>query len=107
MNATEKYQGIRSRFIRNFLDITLIRMLSDEAMWGYNMMSRLKEVYGVKVGPSVIYPLLETMEKDGLIEAEEVFIGKRRRKIYRPTQKGLEYLESLVKAVSEILEKSN
>ncbi len=107
MNTTDEYLEIKKRFIRSFLDVTLLRMLSDEPMWGYKIMVRLKEVYGVKVGPPVIYPLLENMEHDGLIEAVEVFIGKRRRKTYHLTKKGYKYLESLMKVVLEVLEKVN
>ena len=86
---------LRTRFVRGFLDITIMKMLLEEPLWGYRMMGVLKERYGVKVGPPVIYPLLDSMEADGLIKAEEVLSGKRKRKVYSVLPKGNKMLEDM------------
>jgi PadR family transcriptional regulator PadR len=83
------------RFARSFMDLAILRMLTGEALWGYRLMSLLRERYGVRVGPSVMYPLLDSMQDDGLIESEETLVGRRARKVYRPTEKGLEQLRCL------------
>ncbi len=80
---------LRKRFVRSFLDLTVLRMLVDEPLWGYRLMTMIKEDHDVKVGPPVIYPLLDSLEADGLVEAKETYEGKRKRKIYNVTQKGL------------------
>lgn len=78
-------------------------MLSGEPLWGYRMMNVLKEKFGIKVGPSVIYPLLDSMEADGLIEGEEVFEGKKRRNMYSATRKGIETVGCLEKILSDFV----
>ncbi|MBA7685086.1 hypothetical protein ES703_93501 [subsurface metagenome] len=59
------------------------------------MMEVLKVRYGVKVGPAVIYPLLDSMEADGLILAEEVYSGKRKRKVYKVLPQGETMLKNM------------
>jgi len=94
--------GLRKRFIRSFLDITILHMLVQAPLWGYRMMTVLNERHGVKVGPPVIYPLLDSMEVDGLIEGKDVYAGKRRRKMYSITGRGSEHLKCLKKILSEM-----
>jgi len=100
-NMSEECSALRARFARGFMDLTVLRILSGEALWGYRLMSLLEERYGVKVGPSVIYPLLDSMQADGLIESEETLVGRRARKVYRPTKKGLEQLRCLQSVLAE------
>ena len=95
--------GLRKRFARSFLDVTILHMLAREPLWGYRMMTVLKERHRVKVGPPVIYPLLDSMEVDGLIEGKDVYAGKRRRKMYSITGRGSEYLKCLEKILSEVV----
>ena len=92
---------LRTRFVRGFLDVTIMKMLQEEPLWGYKMMGVLKDRYGVKVGPPVIYPLLDSMEADGLILAEEVYSGKRKRKVYRVLPKGETMLKNLDRIIEE------
>ena len=92
---------LRTRFVRGFLDVTIMKMLQEEPLWGYKMMGVLKDRYGVKVGPPVIYPLLDSMEADGLILAEEVYSGKRKRKVYRVLPKGETMLKNLNRIIEE------
>lgn len=66
------------------------------------MMTVLKEKYGVKVGPPVIYPLLDSMEAEGLVDSREIYEGKRRRKVYNNTNKGIEYLRCVQNILREI-----
>ncbi len=98
--------ALRRRFARSFMDLLILRMLRREALWGYRMMSLLRTRYGIRVGPPVIYPLLGSMEADGLVESEEVHEGRRRRRVYRATQRGLELVECFESVLSELLRDS-
>ena len=95
------FAELKTRFVRGFLDVTIMKMLLDEPIWGYKMMEVLGDRYGVKVGPPVIYPLLDSMEKNGLILAEEVYSGKRKRKVYRVLPKGETMLKNLDRIIKE------
>lgn len=94
---------LRRRFIRSFLDVMILHMLSSEPLWGYRMMNMLKEKFGIKVGPPVIYPLLDSMETDGLIEKEVVYEGRRRRNMYSATSKGIETVRCLEKILADFV----
>jgi DNA-binding PadR family transcriptional regulator len=94
---------LRRRFIRSFLDVVILHMLSSEPLWGYRMMNVLNAKFGIKVGPPVIYPLLDSMEADGLIEGEEVYEGKRRRNMYSATRKGIETVRCLEKILADFV----
>ena len=98
--------ALRRRFARSFLDLLMLQMLRREPLWGYRMMSMLQRDYGLRVGPPVIYPLLDSMETEGLVESEEVYEGRRRRRVYRATQKGLELIRCFRTVLSEIFEDS-
>ena len=101
---TEEEPGLaelKTRFVRGFLDVTIMKMLLEEPIWGYKMMEVLRDRYGVKVSPPVIYPLLDSMEKNGLILAEEVYSGKRKRKVYRVLPKGETMLKNLDRIIKE------
>ncbi len=90
---------LKTRFVRGFLDVTIMKLLLEEPLWGYKMMEVLKDRFGVKVGPPVIYPILDSMEADGLILAEEVYSGKRKRKVYTVLPQG----EAMLKNMDRIL----
>ena len=106
MTCDDDYGALRGRFARSFVDLLILRMLRREPLWGYRMMSILQRDYSLRVGPPVIYPLLDSMETDGLVESEEVYEGRRRRRVYRATRKGLELIRRLKSVLSEILEDS-
>jgi PadR family transcriptional regulator PadR len=95
-------QEIRMRLVRSFLDVTVMSMLAEEPLWGYRLMTLLNERYGVRVRPPTIYPMLDLMESEGFIVGEEAVSGKRKRKIYRVTEKGLAQIACLKTAISGI-----
>jgi DNA-binding PadR family transcriptional regulator len=103
MVQEDSYKNLKSRFARSFMDFAILQILKEEPLWGYKLMSVLRETYGIRVGPSVIYPLLDSMLEDKLLERDEVLIGKRSRKIYRPTARGLRILDCLKNVFREFI----
>jgi DNA-binding PadR family transcriptional regulator len=102
VSVEDPCQDLRRRFVRSFLDITILNMLLGRSLWGYKMMAVLKEKYGVKVGPAVIYPLLDTMEAKELVDSKEIYEGKRRRKVYNSTEKGIDHLRCVQNILREM-----
>lgn len=103
MVATEDpCQELHMRLVRSFLDLSVLNVLANEPLWGYKLMTVLREKYGVKVGPAVIYPLLDSMESEGLVEPKEAYDGRRRRKVYHSTEKGAEYLKCFKNTLREM-----
>jgi DNA-binding PadR family transcriptional regulator len=103
MSEESEYPELIQRIVRSFLDIIVLRMLTEESMWGYRIMTLLRERYNVMVGPPVIYPLLDRMGRDGLVSSHQEKQANRVRKIYTVTEKGQDYLNGMRKIADEIL----
>ncbi len=73
-------------------------------MHGYAIMKELEERFAIPTpSAGVIYPTLASLRRTGLIEV--VGSGKREKKTYRITEKGLEYLKEHEGEVKEIIHK--
>ncbi len=104
MSDEDGCKEMRTRFIRSFLDVTILYILSDEPSWGYRIMTDLKERFDVKVGPSVIYPLLDSMTEKGFVEVNDVYSGKRKRRTYSIIPKGLESIKCMRSVIAGLFE---
>jgi len=99
--SEEAYVELRKKFVRSFLELMVLRMLADEHLWGYKLMTMMKEIHDIKIGPAVVYPLLGSLEADGLVECNEIYEGKRRRKVYKVTSEGVERLRCFGRILQE------
>ncbi|MEB3757873.1 MAG: PadR family transcriptional regulator [Desulfurococcales archaeon] len=86
---------------RDSLKMLVLRFLAEEPMHGYKILKRVSELTGDKwkPAPGTLYPLLEQMMKEGLIEKYTVERGKVKsgeRILYRLTEKGWkEFIDKL------------
>lgn len=92
--------------IRGTRNIFLLWLISQKKIHGYGIMSIINEtssqVPGEKVvHSSTIYPLLHSLEKDGLIESSQEFNGKHKVKMYNITDEGLFMLNSIKHFIKE------
>jgi DNA-binding PadR family transcriptional regulator len=87
---------------RKFLELYALRVISSTPQAGYDLIKGIERKTNGKWVPSkgMVYPLLDEMEGEGLIEIQE--IGERSKKIYRITEKGWRELESVRKKHEEI-----
>lgn len=83
MNSKELVKGTLSTII--------LKLLAENGrMYGYEITRKVKEESDEKilVKEGSLYPALHKLLKDGLVEVEEVNIGKRVRKYYTITRAG-------------------
>jgi len=80
---------------------TLI-LLYERDMHGYEIMEEFMRRLDKKLSPGQIYPLLSRMLKKGLVEFYEEFQGKRKRKVYRLTEKGKEACKKAVRKLKNM-----
>lgn len=105
---TATFEDLKRRLAKRFMDILVLRLLSRESLWGYKLASRIEETYGVKAGPSVIYPLLRKLERRSLIKSRrEKVAGERARLIYEVTEKGLQCIEDYMDLLRSQLDSSD
>jgi len=89
------------RFFRHGeLPLVLLSLLADRPRHGYEVMAELGRLFGPRYRPSPgsVYPAVEALEAEGLIEGEE----QAGRRIYRTTPPGGEALEERADALATL-----
>ena len=105
-----------SDLVQGTLDLLLLKILALEAMHGWAISLRLKQVSGevLQVSDGSLYPALHKLEQEGWITAEwKQTENNRRAKFYSLTRLGKKQLESeaanwqrLSTAISQIIQLS-
>lgn len=89
----------RREMLKGSTETLLLSLLKNQPMYGYQIIKELdKRSEGYfRFREGTLYPALHRLEATGLIRGtwEQHLSGKKRR-YYRPTEKGLEWLEAKV-----------
>jgi len=87
-----------SQFYRKALSGLLPKIaleeISAQPIHGYALIVLVRRKYHVYFGPSTVFPLLNQLAKDGLIESAWELKNVRPRKVYHLTAKGKVALEN-------------
>jgi DNA-binding PadR family transcriptional regulator len=88
-----------SELLKGTLGTIILRLLQEKGrMYGYEITQLVKEMSDGKilVKEGSLYPALHKLEADGLVVAEETYIGKRVRKYYTLTTPGKDFVKASV-----------
>ena len=87
--------------MKAMLKIFVLKQLMEKEMSGYDVMKRCEETLGYKPSPGTIYPLLKSMERNGIVE------GRRdgRRIVYKLSPKGRKFMKEIMEAKEEFYRK--
>lgn len=80
-----------SELIKGTLKTIVLNLLKENnKMYGYEITQRVKELTAGKIliTEGALYPTLHALEKNGELETEEEYMGKRVRKYYKLTEQG-------------------
>jgi DNA-binding PadR family transcriptional regulator len=96
-------QGRERMFDAGEIRLVILRLLSSEPSYGYQLIKTMEARLGGGYTPSagVVYPTLTMLEEEGLISATEAS-GK---KVYSATEEGLKYLEANKERVGQLFER--
>jgi len=89
----------------NFLDILILRLLEMEPMWGYKIIKKIRGLFEVNLRHGALYPLLNSLEKEGYTRCEKITKVGRTRKVYNITPKGIQLVDAYYTFLKEQLEK--
>jgi DNA-binding PadR family transcriptional regulator len=89
--------------IRSLMQVHILRLIQAQPKWGYRIKKEVETKFGLKLRHGALYPLLNTLEKDGFVTSQEEQQGRRTRKVYAITEKGNEYLETYRGIIKEQL----
>jgi len=107
-NLTENLEEeIVQRIVRNFLDIQILRLIQTEPMWGYRILKKIEDIFGIKIRHGALYPLLNSLEAKGFLKSKREVKKGRIRKTYEITPKGNQVTESYYHALKQQLEKAD
>lgn len=101
------YQDIEENFKRGILDMLILRMLSNEDMYGYQMAAAINEKSGDKINISIgsLYGPLYRMIDKGYISERKELVGKRRTRVYyHIEQPGIDFLKASVEIYTRMNE---
>jgi DNA-binding PadR family transcriptional regulator len=81
----------------------ILKLLEEKPMHGYEVMKALEEqTHGCyKPSPGTVYPTLQWLEDEGLVEAED----REGKKVYGITTEGREFLEENKSSVEDIFDR--
>jgi len=96
---------VQVKLIKGLLDYIILQHLNTRQMHGYELISNIRKVFGVYFGPSIVYPLLATIEKKGYISSCWNMENVRPRKIYTLTAEGKSLLAFTMGKLSAIVQK--
>ncbi|MBT0159495.1 PadR family transcriptional regulator [Candidatus Bathyarchaeota archaeon A05DMB-2] len=103
MGETYRKEIVR-RIVKNMLDIQILRMVQTQPLWGYKIKKKAEADFHIKIRHGALYPLLNSLERKGLLTSETEHQTGRARKVYNITTKGREYLDTYYSILKEQLE---
>jgi DNA-binding PadR family transcriptional regulator len=80
--------------VKGNLELVILSLLK-QSMHGYKLKEILRKRYHTPLSPSVVYPLLHKMEKNGWVKNHWDLNGSRPEKIYVLTVQGSQHLRLL------------
>lgn len=100
-------RSLQMEKLRGLLDYLVLRLLKNQPMHGYGILSAVRDLYGYYPAPSTLYPLLSSFEKKGYVESRfEVRNGKP-RKVYSITSEGTAILYFEEELLSHVMSLAN
>ena len=92
------------RFSKSFLDILVLRLIQTEPMWGYKIIKKTEILFGIKLRHGAIYPLLNSLEANGFLRSKQEVHGRRKRKVYEITSRGIQFVSAYYDSLREQLQ---
>ncbi|MBZ4645695.1 MAG: transcriptional regulator PadR family [Clostridia bacterium] len=96
------------RLFLGFIQIHVLYHAKQEPFFGLYMIEELKS-HGYDMSPGTLYPILHSMEQEGLLYVEKRVIEGKVRKYYSLTEKGNDVLnqakEKALELIKEIRDK--
>ena len=97
-------KNIQAKLTKGLLYLIILQLLDNNPMHGYQIISKIRQTFGVLLGASTIYPMLKRMEKEGYVKSEWSREKDRPRKIYSLTGNGqtmLDFNEDSIKLICQ------
>ncbi len=91
-------EKIREKCVRAFLDLAILARLRNAPLSGYEITILFVRKFGIIVSPSVVYSVLYSLERNGLV----IGVARRRGRIYELTEEGGKAIEKIRNAIADM-----
>jgi DNA-binding PadR family transcriptional regulator len=91
-------EKLRSRVIKNFLDILVLTEIKDKPLSGYDVIGLIHKKYDVLLSSGTIYSQLYSLEREGIIRGEQ----NKRKRVYELTEEGEQAIGDIMKVNRQI-----
>ena len=82
---------------------SIVLLLSEKPLHGYRIMKEVEDRIGKPVNPSLLYPFLKKLEKNGLVRSTEKRVGRKPKKVYELTAPGKELAARIHKRIASMV----
>ena len=96
---------IQTKLAKGLLDLIVLQFLDSQPMHGYQIITKIRRVFGVYFGPSTVYPLLASLEKKGHVVSRWNMESERPKKVYELTSQGKNVLDFTENSLNLICKK--
>ncbi|TNE56209.1 MAG: PadR family transcriptional regulator [Bacteroidetes bacterium] len=96
-----------SELIKGTLKTIVLELLKKQGrMYGYEITQKVKELTAgkIQITEGALYPTLHALEKNGELETEKEYMGKRVRKYYKLTEQGKNTATERVNEFADFIE---
>ena len=90
-------------FFLGFIKIHILFHASEGPIYGVGIMKEIRR-HGYKISPGLIYPMLQSLEKQEFLTSDRQVVDGKVRKYYEATEKGLKMLEDSKERIKELVE---
>ncbi|MEK4027168.1 MULTISPECIES: PadR family transcriptional regulator [Bacillaceae] len=94
-------EKILRKLFLGFIHIHILHHAKEHPVFGAWMVEELRE-HGYTISPGTLYPILHSMERDGLLTREDRLVEGKIRKYYTTSAKGLTTLKEARKKAYEL-----
>ncbi|MCL2134176.1 MAG: PadR family transcriptional regulator [Candidatus Bathyarchaeota archaeon] len=109
-NIYANYQkAIQTKLTKNLLDLIVLQLINQQAMHGYQIITKTHQIFGANFGPSTIYPLLTKLEKKGYLHSNWNMNAEKPCKVFTITTTGkniITYTENSLNNICKTIQKT-
>lgn len=105
LDMSEECQACLDKIVRSNRDVILLFILRERPMCGYDLIKEIFSRYNVFLSQGTVYPILYSLEEEGVLRAE-FNKGNMRSKSYSITTEGKRFTEEKFEGFIKALEYS-
>lgn len=107
VNNESDMSEIGQELISGLTQLLILMVLKKGPLHGYELASILEPIYGRRLSPGTIYPLLQRMEEKEYIQSRTTIVSGRKRKTYIITRMGRIAMDNALSSLKSIIQSQN